>query len=184
MRNSRQVRVSWSIALLLLLTMLSPAAAQNSEGGKSVAAAAPSPSQGWPVPPGHYSLLASYADAFLSHSPFNPSTGLPSAYGVTWYALTVKHSPNLADFFILDVRPTRVFPYKHLVAAKNIPYDQVAQRLTELPLDRSILVVCDQGLWSGQVAAILGIMGYSVRILQGGLQNIDCDGPEVSCTPY
>ena len=124
---------------------------------------------GWNVPPGQYGLLASYADFFLSNGPNNGS------YVITWAILTGNDNPDkadvLADFFIVDVRTATVFSGGHLAGAVNLPYPDLAKpsSLAVLPTDRPILVVCGSGLQSAQGAAILGMLGYNVRILSGGM---------------
>ena len=53
----------------------------------------------------------------------------------------------------------------------NIPYAEVAKpwNLEQLPTDRPILVVCGSGALSSQVATVLGVLGYQVRNLSGGM---------------
>lgn len=124
----------------------------------------------WSVPPGHYGLLASYADAFFSGGPANGN------YVITWTALTdAKDDPDkadqLADFFIVDVRGASTFAAGHLKGAINIPYAELGKpwNLAKLPANEAILVVCASGLTSSQATAVLGMLGYNVRVLMGGM---------------
>jgi hypothetical protein len=82
----------------------------------------------WKTPPGHYGLLALYADSFLSASPLNGS------YQVTWSFV----EPDLSDYFIVDVRPNTAYCTNHIIGAVNIPYATVAKpyNLDKLPTDQ------------------------------------------------
>jgi rhodanese-related sulfurtransferase len=127
----------------------------------------------WTIPPGPYGLIASYADEFLSNGPSNGS------YMITWATLSdTTDNPALADqlddFFILDVRATAAFNARHLPGAVNILYPDVAKpwNLERLPTDRPILVVCASGAMSSQVGAVLGTLGYNVRVLSGGMASV------------
>lgn len=123
--------------------------------------------RGWPVPPGHYGLLASYADGFLLAGPFT----------ITWSALNdLTDAPGvpdeLDDFFVLDVRTEAQYNARHIPGAVNIPFAVVVPWLAELPADQPILVVCGSGLMSGEVGAILGMLGYEIRVLVGGMTSV------------
>lgn len=111
----------------------------------------------WETPPGHYGLLALYADSFLSAA---PSIG---SYQVNWNFV----QPDLSDYFIVDVRPSAAYCTSHIIGAINIPYAKVAKpyNLDKLPIDKPILVYCGTGLTSSQVGPLLGMMGYQIRIL-------------------
>ena len=78
---------------------------------------------------------------------------------------------QLDDFFVLDVRGASAFDLRHLPGAINIPYAEVAKpwNLEKLPADRPILVVCASGALSSQVGTVLGVLGYHVRNLSGGM---------------
>ena len=118
------------------------------------------------IPPGHYGLLASYADAFVSGGP------VPSH---TWTQLNDGTGAELADFFILDVRAVSAFNARHLAEAFNAPFALLAKpwNLAQLPIDKPILVVCKTGQTSAtQAAAILGMLGYDARILTGGMDAV------------
>jgi len=44
-----------------------------------------------------------------------------------------------------------------------------SEKADQLPTDRPILVVCASGALSSQVATVLGVLGYNVRNLSGGM---------------
>jgi rhodanese-related sulfurtransferase len=129
----------------------------------------------WRTPPGHYGLMANYANIFLTQAASNGS------FVVTWSYL----KPLLTDYFVVDVRANSVYCAGHISGAINIPYGTVAQpnNLDKLPTDQPILVVCSTGHQSSQVGAILGMLGYQVRILFSGMQAVPPADRVVSCTP-
>lgn len=75
-----------------------------------------------------------------------------------------------ASVFLLDVRSLREYQHVRLADARLIPIDQLLARQMELPRDRPILVYCEVGQRSAQVAAYLVGQGYpAVFDLQGGI---------------
>lgn len=74
---------------------------------------------------------------------------------------------------VLDVRSPAEFAAGHVPGAINIPHDQLAARLAELPIDaRDELVVhCQRGGRAARAAALLHEAGYQdVRDLEGHWQ--------------
>jgi adenylyltransferase/sulfurtransferase len=73
------------------------------------------------------------------------------------------------DVFILDVRE----PYEYQIAqigGKLIPQNDVPQRLSEIPRDREIAVLCRSGARSQRIAEFLKQQGYTqVANLAGGI---------------
>jgi rhodanese-related sulfurtransferase len=123
---------------------------------------APQPRE-WKTPPGHYGLIAGYADDYLSQGPGNGN-----------YVWSFTNAADVSGFFIVDVRSNTAYCNGHIPGAVNIPFASVAKpwNLDLLPTGQPILVVCATGQMSGQVAAILGTLGYQVRILNGGMNGI------------
>jgi rhodanese-related sulfurtransferase len=71
--------------------------------------------------------------------------------------------------FVLDVRePDEVAVYG-LPQAVNIPLGSIAQRGTEIPRDRHIVVVCRSGRRSATAALALSRFGFDVSNLVGGM---------------
>jgi rhodanese-related sulfurtransferase len=134
---------------------------------------APEKSYDWRTPPGHFGLMASYADEFFSNGPSN------GYYMVTWTFLNdgiddPLKADELNDFFIVDVRAPADYCKGHLPGAINIPSATLAKpwNLSLLPTQQPILVVCPSGILSSQAVAILGMMGYQVRVLKGGMNGL------------
>jgi rhodanese-related sulfurtransferase len=73
-------------------------------------------------------------------------------------------------FHLLDVRDAGQYAKEHIPGALNIEWRKVFAERAKLPRDRTILVYCNTGSFSGQVAMALRMAGFeNVRILHGGL---------------
>lgn len=72
----------------------------------------------------------------------------------------------------MDVRSEAAFNARNLGGdIVNIPYAELAKswKLARLRTDKPLLVVCVTGMMSSQAGAILGMLGYKLRILSGGM---------------
>lgn len=69
----------------------------------------------------------------------------------------VKQTP---DTYLLDVRTLGEFVQKRIKGGRLIPIDQVQNRINEIPKNRTIIVYCETGMRSGQVARYLDSLGY------------------------
>jgi rhodanese-related sulfurtransferase len=79
---------------------------------------------------------------------------------------------NRSHALVLDVRDDAEFASGHIVDAKHIPLDKLAERLSELKKyqDKPILVNCQRGMRSAKACDILRKAEYKqVNNLQGGL---------------
>ncbi len=73
--------------------------------------------------------------------------------------------------FFLDVRTPQEWDQFHIAGSTLIPLEQLQDRLTELPKDREIVVVCLSGHRSQSGTALLQQAGFPhVFCLEGGLQ--------------
>lgn len=66
-----------------------------------------------------------------------------------------------ADPLIIDVRDAAAYQVGHIPGAVNIPLDQLANSLDQLPADRLIVVNCGTGLRSAYAAAALEMLGFA-----------------------
>jgi rhodanese-related sulfurtransferase len=62
--------------------------------------------------------------------------------------------------YVLDVRSAEEYATGHVPGAVNVPYDQVAARLAELPRDREIVLYCRSGRRAGLAADVLAANGF------------------------
>jgi rhodanese-related sulfurtransferase len=73
------------------------------------------------------------------------------------------------DHTLIDVRTTSEYASGHIPHAVNIPLDQLARRLEEVPRSRPVVVVCQSGGRSQTASDILAKAGFQkVYNLQGG----------------
>ncbi len=73
-------------------------------------------------------------------------------------ARQAKHDPTL---LVLDVRSTEEFAQGHVPGAVNIPHDQVASRLAEVPKDKDVVLYCRSGRRTALAAEVLSANGYT-----------------------
>lgn len=74
-----------------------------------------------------------------------------------------------ADHILLDVRTPNEYAGGHLPGAVNIPLQQLAARVKEVPAGKPVVVVCATGNRSQTASSILVRSGYTeVFNLRGG----------------
>jgi rhodanese-related sulfurtransferase len=66
-----------------------------------------------------------------------------------------------ADVLVLDVRTPQEFAEGHVPGALNVPHDEVAARLADIPRDKQIVLYCRSGRRAALAAAMLGAAGYA-----------------------
>jgi phage shock protein E len=72
--------------------------------------------------------------------------------------------------FVLDVRTHEEYASGHVPGAVNIPHDQLAARLAEVPKDREIVLYCRSGRRAMLAADVLAGNGYrDLGHLQGDM---------------
>jgi rhodanese-related sulfurtransferase len=142
-----------TLALACLLFLASAARAGD------VAAPCGRPASAAPTP--------NVASACAPAAPAAPESPIPHITGAD-----LQHLVHHADeqLVILDVRTPEEFAAGHLPEARNIPHDQVADRLVELaPLHgKTVVLYCRSGRRSGIAAKLLRDAGFGdVRLLEG-----------------
>ncbi|MFX1253723.1 MAG: YeeE/YedE thiosulfate transporter family protein [Promethearchaeota archaeon] len=88
----------------------------------------------------------------------------------------MNQNPNA---FILDARSWEEFTEGHIPNAVNIPYNQISQRINELPgvFSHLIIVYCDTGTRSSVAASILVQLSYTnVKNIEIGLLGWTIEG--------
>lgn len=87
-----------------------------------------------------------------------PAAAVPLVSQDDLLARQAKHDPAL---FVLDVRTPEEFAQGHVPGAVNIPHDQVAARLADIPKDKDVVLYCRSGRRAGVAAEALRSSGYS-----------------------
>ena len=84
--------------------------------------------------------------------------------------LKEKMSSKPANVLYLDVRTPMEFSSKNIKGFKNIPVDQIPNRLSEIPKDKEIIVICQSGARSSSAVKFLTQQGYeNVINVSGGM---------------
>jgi rhodanese-related sulfurtransferase len=98
-----------------------------------------------------------------------PAGGAPAALAAE---TSVTQVPALieAGAFVLDVREQGEWAAGHIAGATLIPLGQLAARISEVPRDHQIVVVCHSGNRSAQGRDLLRQAGYpAVTSMAGGM---------------
>jgi rhodanese-related sulfurtransferase len=85
--------------------------------------------------------------------------------------LDPEEASRLADAgaFLLDVREDDEWEAGRAPGAVHVAMGQVAERIDEIPADRTVLCICRVGGRSAAVANALAGAGYDVRNVDGGM---------------
>ena len=75
---------------------------------------------------------------------------------------------KLENIYVLDVRTIEEYKYSHIEGAKNIPVDELRNRLNELDNTKKIYVYCHTGLRSYIACRILNQNGFKTQNITGG----------------
>ena len=78
---------------------------------------------------------------------------------------------NQKQGLFLDVRSAEAFKTGSIPQARSLPAADLSTKLSSLPKDKPIIVVCDQGRDSARIAGSLRKQGYTEAVsLEGGLK--------------
>jgi hydroxyacylglutathione hydrolase len=82
---------------------------------------------------------------------------------------------------VLDVRDDDEFAEAHIAGSIHVPYAELPRRLSELPRDRPLAVICSGGKRSGLAASILQREGFDdvIHVAHGGVGTWQRDGRRV-----
>jgi phage shock protein E len=98
------------------------------------------------------------------------STSFAAAPQVTPQQVREMQAQKSAALYVLDVRTPGEFASGHVPGAVNIPYDQVASRLAEIPKDKEVVLYCRSGRRAGLAASELEKAGYKdLQLMQGDM---------------
>jgi len=85
----------------------------------------------------------------------------PVVAPVTQQALVERQQQADGDLVVLDVRSPEEFAAGHVPGAVNIPHDRIAERLSEVPKDKDVVLYCQSGRRAGIAAQVLAEQGYT-----------------------
>jgi rhodanese-related sulfurtransferase len=86
-------------------------------------------------------------------------------------AVTARETADLADeaSVLIDVREQFEWNAGHAPTARHIPLGQLPRRISELPTDKRIILVCRSGNRSAQATAMVTTAGLDAANLTGGM---------------
>lgn len=70
---------------------------------------------------------------------------------------------------LIDVRESSEYRSGHAPGARHISVQVIERRLSEIPKERQIVVMCQSGMRSQRAAEILSRNGYQVLNVSGGI---------------
>jgi len=88
-----------------------------------------------------------------------------------------------AGTFVLDVRTQEEWDEYHAPNTTLIPLDELEARISELPKDQDIVIVCRSGNRSQQARDILLDAGFSATSMAGGLKEWYAKGYPIEGAP-
>jgi phage shock protein E len=91
----------------------------------------------------------------------------PALVPISQEALLERQQKGDESTYVLDVRSPEEYASGHVPGAVNIPYDQVASRIAEVPKDKDVVLYCKSGRRAGIAAEVLAGQGagsFSVSI--------------------
>ena len=90
-----------------------------------------------------------------------------------WHLEEVDLLPRDGSVTLLDVRTIREYGNGHIEGFKNIPVDELRERLDEIEKDKPVYVICQSGLRSYIGTCILEGNGYIAYNFTGGFRFYD-----------
>ncbi|RPE77631.1 MULTISPECIES: rhodanese-like domain-containing protein [unclassified Frondihabitans] len=84
--------------------------------------------------------------------------------------VTVTELNDATDPVLVDVREPNEYATGHVPGAINIPLDDLASRVEDVPDAEPVYVICQAGIRSARGADILIDLGYQAVSVDGGTQ--------------
>ena len=128
-------------------------------------------------------MLAGCGSAAAPHT-VAPASSIPQPSLAE--AVSVQQASALRDLgaFVLDVREPSEYSAVHIPGATLIPLGQLPSRLSEVPHDRTVVVVCHSGNRSAQGRDILRQAGFSnATSMSGGMSEWQAAGLPTTTGP-
>ena len=113
-----------------------------------------------PLPPAAPAAPLPPAAPAASPAPLPPAAPTTHVAQVSQQVLVEMQASDAGTVVVLDVRTPAEFAAGHVPGAVNIPYDQVASRLGEIPKGDEIVLYCHSGRRAGLAAEVLTANGY------------------------
>lgn len=86
------------------------------------------------------------------------------------YASQLRAKQRESRALVIDIRDRKEYEREHWPGAVSYPYDQLEQKTAHLPKNRKLILYCNHGGGSMQMARMLGEQGYHVASVVGGYE--------------
>ncbi len=94
----------------------------------------------------------------------------PALVPISQEALLERQQKGEETTYVLDVRSPEEYAAGHVPGAVNIPYDQMASRVAEVPKDKDVVLYCRSGRRAAIAAEVLAGQGYErLQHLEGDI---------------
>lgn len=90
-----------------------------------------------------------------------------------WHLKDVGKLPEDGSAMLLDVRTVREYAGGHIEGFRNIPIDELRERIHEIDPGKPVYVICQSGLRSYIAARILEGNGFETYNFSGGFRYYD-----------
>ena len=81
------------------------------------------------------------------------------------HAFAARHAEGA---YVIDVRESREYRPGHVPGAQNMPLSLLPVRMSELPKDQPVYVICQAGGRSAQATALMRAVGIDATSVAGG----------------
>ncbi|MFZ5758421.1 MAG: FAD-dependent oxidoreductase [Thermodesulfobacteriota bacterium] len=105
----------------------------------------------------------------------NIARGRQRNVAVADFLAWLDNPASRADWMALDIRhPKEVAPFAEQFGSiwLAMPYNEVRKRATELPTDKTLIIICDAGTRSYEVQVFLDSIGRTTSLVLGGGFNV------------
>lgn len=89
--------------------------------------------------------------------------------GLTLPEIAAKDLSVLSSKTLLDVRSPIEYEVEHIDGAINIPLDKLETRISEVPRQGELVVICRSGKRAERGAYTLAGQGFNPKVLSGGM---------------
>lgn len=88
------------------------------------------------------------------------------------------------EYVVVDIRAKADFAAKNIRGSINIPYSETIKKLSNLPQDKTMIVVDYNGHWAAQTAATWNLLGFKAVPLLYGMQSWTDDQSVLAYEPF
>ncbi|MBK6348379.1 MAG: rhodanese-like domain-containing protein [Steroidobacteraceae bacterium] len=108
-----------------------------------------------------FAAVATAGEPAVTTTASAPATAAVAVAPMSQEALLEHQSSHPDHLLVLDVRTPQEYAEGHVPGAVNVPYDQLASRLAQVPKDKDVVLYCKSGRRAGIAADVLAANGYT-----------------------